>query len=366
MEVQVPQISDDDPDLNRLLAEFKNSLDCHMVGSLRLDAFKECFPVGSLRLKAYEREVSRGQRHGLLPDKADEVFVRVVARMARVASEIPRPEQLRRAEQGFIALRMGTLPHSKFRTLWEDDLDVLEVVGGHKPPANQLVECYLEKLSGNLQTAVLSRLWPLDGKNKPVRECLTWEDLANAADLCLDSVGRKLKGLPEPHQPAEVAGGAVSPMRTPMRIMCCARCHGNHTLELCPALCAALRGDAEDAERLHKQKGTVCVLCRQINHLDMHHALVAWDFYGSCPPPPESPPPSIRAYPHEPGRCSVCGNRKSELTSGRYCRPAEDQVKGGVKGKPKAKAKVQRWHLESSNQRQSLSKGGRKGKATGR
>ena len=83
-----------------------------------------------------------------------------------------------RVEKEFIALEMGRLPHSAFLAEWERFLLELEEAGVTISDADTLFRRYLQKLSGDLRSIILTRTWLLgpEGVNSAPRKPVTWEE----------------------------------------------------------------------------------------------------------------------------------------------------------------------------------------------
>ena len=79
-----------------------------------------------------------------------------------------------RLDKEFTHLRQGTLCHADFRALWEEILDEMIEVGmcETKDP-DTLKRRYQGKISDDLRYQALSKVWYLDGPDKPPRECKT-------------------------------------------------------------------------------------------------------------------------------------------------------------------------------------------------
>ena len=73
-----------------------------------------------------------------------------------------------RLEKEFDALTMGRSSHTEFRSLWEEKLDEMEeaglVVMTEASVGPRLYRKYLTKISAELRSTVLTKVWPLDGE----------------------------------------------------------------------------------------------------------------------------------------------------------------------------------------------------------
>ena len=79
------------------------------------------------------------------------------------------------------------MQHGKFRAMWEDKLEDWDEAAIPNMDEDTFFRRYLSKLPLDLNNAAMSRSWPLDGKDNPHRKCKTWQDVADAVDMELDT-----------------------------------------------------------------------------------------------------------------------------------------------------------------------------------
>ena len=96
-------------------------------------------------------------------------------------------QKTERVENEFLNYQMGSMPHGKFRALWEDKLEDWEEAEIPLMDTDTLFRRYLSKLPLDLKNAAMRRSWPLDGEENPHRKCKTWQDVADAVDMDLDT-----------------------------------------------------------------------------------------------------------------------------------------------------------------------------------
>ena len=80
----------------------------------------------------YEGEIRRARRRGRLPHEAEAVYQELTTKLRWCIRETALQRQ-ERVEKEFKELVMGTLPHGKFRIMWEDKLEDLETAEVQMP-----------------------------------------------------------------------------------------------------------------------------------------------------------------------------------------------------------------------------------------
>ena len=79
-----------------------------------------------------------------------------------------------RLEKEFEALQMGRTSHAEFRSLWEEKLNECLEAGVYRADEAtyeaRLKRKYLSKISAELRSTVLGKVWMLDGEDKPSRK----------------------------------------------------------------------------------------------------------------------------------------------------------------------------------------------------
>ena len=132
---------------------------------------------------------------------------------------------------------------------------------------------YSGKLPQQLKTAVTSRVWALDADDMPARKCKTWEDIADAVDMELETrvdtrcIGNRAGDLYAVNEGAG-DGADVSPV--------CKHCGAVRHTALCATRAAFIRNEVESSERKHARFGTTCY-CGKTDHLESHHLRAAGD-----------------------------------------------------------------------------------------
>ena len=141
-----------------------------------LTVYERCLPIGSVRLCIYNTRVDRARCNGRLPAEAKDVLeeVKTKVRKALFETDFQREDRL---DKEFEALQMGRMTHAEFRSLWEEKTDELMEVGlvrmDESTTVPRLRRKYLSKVSNELRATVLSKVWSLDGKEKPSRKPVT-------------------------------------------------------------------------------------------------------------------------------------------------------------------------------------------------
>ena len=172
-------------------------MDCHQVsrdGVITplevLTLYKKCLPVGGIRERAYTTLVGRAQRNGRLPGEASAVLAEMKAKLRALIFEtnFQREDRL---EKEFEALQMGRMGHAEFRSLWEEKLDECLEAGVYRADEatyeSRLKRKYLSKISAELRSTVLSKVWMLDGEEKPARKPNSWDEVARAIEIEMES-----------------------------------------------------------------------------------------------------------------------------------------------------------------------------------
>ena len=266
----LPVIKDSDLDFDKHLRDFKGIIDCYALtrkDSVRpydlLVVFKKTLAVGSTRMKIYENEIALAVRANRLPLQAQAVYDEILAKMKSVLRESKLQKQSR-VESEFNALEMGRLPHSTFLVEWERLLIALVDADVVLPDAATLFRRYMQKLTTELRSALMSRTWVLD--KGPPRKPETWEE-------CAECVAQELEGRADSKAPREMVNAiAVGSMLT------CQYCrrHDHHT-ELCPKKAADVRGESNKCVADHEMQGRTCSICHHADHSEEHHRLAAMD-----------------------------------------------------------------------------------------
>ena len=266
----LPVIKDSDLDFDKHLRDFKGIIDCYALtrkDSVRpydlLVVFKKTLAVGSTRMKIYENEIALAVRANRLPLQAQAVYDEILAKMRSVLRESKLQKQSR-VESEFNALEMGRLPHSMFLVEWERLLIALVDADIVLPDPATLFRRYMQKLTTELRSALMSRTWVLD--KGPPRRPETWEE-------CAECVAQELEGRADSKAPREMVNAiAVGSMLT------CQYCrrHDHHT-ELCPKKAADVRGESNKCVADHEMQGRTCSICHHADHSEEHHRLAAMD-----------------------------------------------------------------------------------------
>ncbi len=81
---------------------------------------------------------------------------------------------------------------------------------------------YLNKLTDDLRSAVSSKVWNLDGADKPARKYLIWEECAQYVEMELDQRADSRAPKENLHAWTDVIGGGVQP---PPHPSCCRPSH---------------------------------------------------------------------------------------------------------------------------------------------
>ena len=134
----------------------------------------------------YEGEIRRARRHNRLPHEADAVYQEIVVKLQQCIRETDF-QRKERVEKEFRELEMGTMPHGRFRILWEDKLDDFIEANLQMPNSEKLYRRHLAKLPYELKAAVTSQVWTLDGDGSQARKCRTWQDIAEAVEMELQT-----------------------------------------------------------------------------------------------------------------------------------------------------------------------------------
>ncbi len=183
-----------------------------------------------------------------------------------------------RLDKEFEALSMARMTHVEFRSLWEEKLDEMEdaeIMELSLPSTVKMLHRkYLSKLTDELRSTVLSKVWPLDGEQMPSRKPATWEEVAQAVDYEIGSRAdaKAPKDTINVFGEAErgTAGGAAA-----ARCKDCGR--GGHLTESCPQTAAKRRGELESLLADSERTGRTCTVCGQADHREIHHRLANSD-----------------------------------------------------------------------------------------
>ena len=177
-------LKDTETDFERHYRHFQSIVDCHSVsrGVITplevLTLYRKCLPVGSTRERAYTTLVTRAQRNGRLPKEASAVLAEMREKLRTMIFETTFQRQ-DRLEKEFDALQMNKSSHTEFRSLWEEKVDECLEAGvfhASEPSLDgKMQRKYLSKLSADLRSTVLGKVWALDGEDRPARKPKTRE-----------------------------------------------------------------------------------------------------------------------------------------------------------------------------------------------
>ena len=183
---------------------------------------------------------------------------------------------------------------------------------------------YLSKLPLDLKNAAMSHSWPLDGEDNPHRKCKTWQDVADAVDMELDTRldTRALLAHPGSVYAVHEGGGGET-------VQVCQHCQGTHHTVLCAARAAAVRNETETSERFHAKWGSTCQECGLTNHKQVHHLLAAKDF-AALPGPTSKSKAKSKAVPEPPPQVAVLTakqRKKFASSSRKTCGPRRSRYR---------------------------------------
>ena len=186
-------------------------------------------------------------------------------------------QRFERLEKEFHAIEMGRSSHTEFRAAWEEKLDELEeagvVVMTEASWPRRLYHQYLAKLTAELRQTVLSKVWPLDGEDKPSRKPSIWEEVAQAVDMELGSRADARAPTESINAMGDGSIPASSTQATPTaQSKHCKR--PGHPPEICPFKAAERRGHVEKMLKENEANPErVCAYCGAADHRDYHHRL---------------------------------------------------------------------------------------------
>ena len=118
-----------------------------------------------------------------LPREGKAVFEEIKAWQKQAVREI-KFQQQDGLDAEFEALTMGNKTHAVFRAQFGAKLCAMELAGiSIARDPEHLHRKYLNKLTEDLRSTVLSHTWLLDGIDKPARKPSSWEKVAQAVEL---------------------------------------------------------------------------------------------------------------------------------------------------------------------------------------
>ena len=149
--------------------------------------YRRCLPAGSLRLKIFDNEVKEARKRERLPGDASKVMEEICVRLATVSKESSFQTQSR-LDKEMHQLEMGRKSHGEFRANWEELLEnmtdaKMDCVNSER----SLYNWYVTKLTEKLRDTVLCHPHILDGDGSAPRMPKTWEEVADAVEIYLDS-----------------------------------------------------------------------------------------------------------------------------------------------------------------------------------
>ena len=131
---------------------------------------------------------------------------------------------------------------------------------------------YLSKLSPELRSTVLSKVWMLDGEERPARKPNSWEEAARAVEIEMESRA----DARAPTDSINACGdGEPALGRATARCNFCQRT--GHQTEICPKAAAQRRGEVDQCLADHERTARACTICGAPDHKDRHHRLGASD-----------------------------------------------------------------------------------------
>ena len=120
---------------------------------------------------------------------------------------------------------------------------------------------------------MLSKVWPLDGEERPSRKPSIWEEVAQAVDMELGSRADARACTDSINAIGDGSAPACSTLGTPTAT--CKHCkRTGHPPEVCPFKAAERRGHVEKMIKENEENPErVCAYCGAADHRDYHHRL---------------------------------------------------------------------------------------------
>ena len=320
----LPLLRDSDADFEGHWRQFQSVLDCYGKCGAQLSSYetlimyRRCLPNGCLRLKTFDNELKKARNRGRLPDDADKVSEEVWAKLADLLKESGF-QRKGRLDKEMDRLEMGKRSHAEFRVDWEILIENQRQAGMLDTGpigTDNLMRKYISKISESLRVAIMGKTHYLDGPNKAPRECVTWEEVADAVGWELEARGdvkapkeqlfqledtpggngtglkpkkgakgdkknQGTNGTGSPTQPTEQPRGrrgidyphdeSYSLAEKGQKVRCQTCKRPGHWPEQCPQLAASRRSNTAKYIADYERTGRYCGMCGYADHRDEDH-----------------------------------------------------------------------------------------------
>ena len=192
----LPVLLDKDWDFEKHLRVFEGILHCTAVSGGRtrvrpldeLMLYRQCFEPGGVRRMTFEQMYDKAHKQRRLPHEAAEVLAEIRTRLRKMLKLTPY-EHRERLDGEFARLQQGRSSHAEFRAKWENLIDDMQDAGmsiaiQDRPEVKaDLCRMYCRKLTDDLRSAVMNKIWNLDGDERPERKPSTWEEVAECVEM---------------------------------------------------------------------------------------------------------------------------------------------------------------------------------------